>query len=103
MLVTQEAQTVHSEKYGGLSGQECTWITILEEFRLDVSLLTRTLFGNFDSNLHSCYDRILASISSLESQTYGVNKQVIFVHANLPEEAEYKLKLSTKVTKSGYI
>ena len=70
MLFAQQEKAVHPGQYGGLPGRECTQITILEEFRLDVSLLTRTPFGNFDSDLRSCYDQILASISSLASQKY---------------------------------
>ena len=51
MLFAQQEKSVHSGQYGGLLGQECTQITILEEFHLNVSLLTRTPLGNFESDL----------------------------------------------------
>ena len=57
-----EEQTMHSGQYGGLKGRDCTQITLLEEIRLDYSILTRTPYGNFDNDLTSCYDRILCPI-----------------------------------------
>lgn len=97
IIHAQKERTMHPGQYGGLPDQDCTQITILEEARLDYSLLTRLAFTNLDTNLTACYDRILCLVSSLTSRKYGVNKQVIFVHALTLEEATYKLKLSTKV------
>ena len=95
-------KTLNDGKYGGLKGRDCTQVTLLEELRLDYLLLTRTPFGNFDNDATACYDRILAALSSLASQKYGVRPQVVFVHAATLEEAVYKLKLSTKVSEEGY-
>jgi hypothetical protein len=98
---TIDENTIHKGQYGGLKGRDCTQITLLEEIRHDYSLLTRTPYGNFDNDATACYDRILVSLSSLVSQKYGVNKQVVIVHAKTLEEAEYKLKLSSNISKEG--
>ena len=94
--------TLHPGQYGGLKGRDCTQITLLEELRLEYSLLTRTPFGNFDNDATSCFDRILVALASLASQKYGVRPQVVFVHAATLEEAIYKLKLSSKISEEGY-
>ena len=93
---------LHQGQYGGLPGRDCTSLTYLEELRLDYSLLTRYSFANFDNDATACYDRILCSIASLAGRKYGIHKDIIFVHANTLEEAEFKLKTSTKISDTSY-
>ena len=99
---SQRDQTLNSGQYGGCPGKDPTTVTLLEEARLDYSTLTRTPFTNFDNDASSCYDRILVSIASLVGRSFGINKDVIFVHAKTLEEAEFKLKISNKVTEASY-
>ena len=75
---------------------------MLEEAKLDYSLHTRLAFMSLDTNLTAYYDRILCSFLSLTIRNYGVNKQVIFVHSETLKDATYELKLSTKVSNTGY-
>ena len=71
---------------------------------MNYSLLTRLIFANLDTDLTACYDIILCFILSLTgtSRKYVVNKQNIFVHVEKIQEAIYKVKLSTKVSETGY-
>jgi hypothetical protein len=41
-------------------------------------------------------------IASLAGRKFGIHKDVIFVHASTLEEAEFKLKISTKVSNTSY-
>jgi hypothetical protein len=82
-------KTLHQGQYGGLPGRDCTSLTYLEELRFDYSLLTRYSLANFDNDVTTCYDRILCSVASLE-------------HAQTLEEAEFKLKTSTKISETAY-
>ena len=102
ILQAQKERVMHPGQYGGLLGRDCTQTTMLEEYQVDYSLVTSLAFTNLDANLTAFYDRILYSVSSLTSRNYGVNKQVIFVHAATLEDATFKLKLSTKVLETGY-
>jgi len=97
-----KTKTLHQGQYGGLPGRDCTSLTYLEEIRLDYSLITRFSFANFDNDATACYDRILCSIASLAGRKYGIHKDVIFVHAQTLEEAEFKLKTSTKISETSY-
>ncbi|OEU15138.1 hypothetical protein FRACYDRAFT_239817 [Fragilariopsis cylindrus CCMP1102] len=95
-------KTLHTGQYGGLPGRDCTSLTYLEELRLDYSLLTRYSLANFDNDATACYDRILMAIASLAGRKYGIHKDIIFIHAQTLEEAEFKLKLSTKISDTTY-
>jgi hypothetical protein len=97
-----KTKTLHQGQYGGLPGRDCTSLTYLEEIRLDYSLITRFSFANFDNDATACYDRILCSIASLAGRKYGIHKDVIFVHAQTLEEAEFKFKTSTKISETSY-
>jgi hypothetical protein len=91
-------KALHQGQYGGLPGRDCTSLTYLEELRFDYAKLTRYPVANFDNDAAACYDRILCSVASLAGRKYGIHKDVIFIHAQTLEEAEFKLKSSTKVS-----
>ena len=95
-------KTLHQGQYGGLPGRDCTSLTYLEELRFDYAALTRVTFANFDNDATACYDRILCSVASLAGRKYGIHKNIIFVHAQTLEEAEFKLKASKKVSETSY-
>ena len=95
-------RTLNSAQYGRCPGKDPTTVTLLEELRLDFSQLTRTPFMNFDNEASSCYDRILMPIASLAGRSFGIHRNVIFVHTATLEEAEFKLKISNKVTDTAY-
>ena len=98
----QELGKINQGQYGGCPGRDCTSVTYLEELRRDISILTRTPYTNFDNDAASCYDRILMAVSSLSSRKYGVHKKVVYVQAATLQEAEYKLKLSSKTSDASY-
>ena len=74
----------------------------MEEIRLDYSWVTQTLFANFDNDATACYDRILTALSSLTGRKFEIHRDVVFVHATTLEEAQYKLKLATRMTDTAY-
>ena len=98
----QQENTLHPGQYGSRPGREPQTVTLLEELRLDYSLLTRTPFTNFDNDASSCYDRILLSISSLCARGHGIHRDVVFVHATTLKDATFKLKLSQTVSDEQY-
>ena len=64
--------------------------------------MTRYSYCNFDNNATTCYNRILCAIATLCDRKYGVHKDVVFVHEKTLEEAEFKLKISTKMSETSY-
>ena len=102
MQKSLKSKSLHQGQYGGLPGRDCTSLTYLEELRFDYCRLTRYPVANFDNDAAACYDRIICAIASLAGRKYGVHKDVIFIHAQTLEEAEFKLKSSTKVSETTY-
>jgi hypothetical protein len=92
-------KTLHQGQYGGL----CTSLTYLEELRFDYSLLTRYSLANFDNNATACYQQCNSMLrSGLAGRKYGIHKDIIFIHTQTLEEAEFKLKTSTKISDTTY-
>jgi hypothetical protein len=85
-----KTKSLHQGQYGGLPGRDCTSLTYLEELRFDYSKLTRYPVANFDNDVTSCYDCIMCAVASLAGRKYGIHKNVIFIHAQTLEEAEFK-------------
>ena len=84
---TQEVGTINEGQYGGCPNREPTALTLLEEMRIDYSMLTREPIAQFDNDTSSCYDRILVSMPSLASRKFGIHKYVVMVHAKTLQEA----------------
>ena len=82
---------VHDGQYGSIPGQQAQIICLLEEVCLDHSLLTRTSYCNFDSDLTSCYNCILLPLSSLVTRGMGIHYNMVFLHAATLEATEFKL------------
>ena len=53
---------------------DCTLVTYLEELRRDISILTRSVYANFDRDAASCYSQIFMSVAILSGRKYGVHK-----------------------------
>ena len=87
---------LHEGQYGSIPVKQPQTICLLEELRLDYSLFIRTPYCNFDSDLTSCYDRILLPLRGLIARGMGIHRNVVFVHATTLEEAGYKLKIGTR-------
>ena len=92
----QQLGKINQGQYGGFPGRDCTSVMYLEELRRDSSILTRTAYANFDNDAASCYNQILMSVASILGRKCGVHKKIVYLHAATLEEAEYKLKLSSK-------
>ena len=98
----QQLEKINQGQYGGCPGRDCTSVTYLEELRRDISILTQTAYANFDNDAASCYDQMLITVASISGRKYRVHKKIVYVHAATLEEAEYKLKLSSKTSNTSY-
>jgi len=70
----QEEGTINEGQYGGCPGREPTSLTLLEELRIDYSMLTPEQIAQFDNDASSCYYRILVARSSLASRNLGFTR-----------------------------
>ena len=96
MQKARDEDTIHKSQYGGVPGSEAQTVTLLEELRLDYSLLTGTPYSNLDNDMTACYDRILMPISSMASKSFGIYQDIIFVHAQTLDKQPTNSKYRTK-------
>eukprot|EP00532_Pseudo-nitzschia_australis_P010090 CAMPEP_0168229446 /NCGR_PEP_ID=MMETSP0140_2-20121125/15280_1 /TAXON_ID=44445 /ORGANISM="Pseudo-nitzschia australis, Strain 10249 10 AB" /LENGTH=159 /DNA_ID=CAMNT_0008161259 /DNA_START=385 /DNA_END=861 /DNA_ORIENTATION=- len=83
--------TLHCRQYEGCPGQQAQTIPLMEELQRYYSLLTRTPYTNFDSDCASAYDRVLVSVSSLASRSFGI-------HRRAPDSAFFNTSATTHDT-----
>jgi hypothetical protein len=87
---------------GGFPGREAHTPVLLEELTWEI---TRTscrplLWMDFDAS--SCYDRIIPSLSSLVSRSYGQHWKTCFIHSQFLRNAKLKLKTKLGVSDISY-
>jgi hypothetical protein len=94
---------LHDGQYGGRPGRESTTtLTFMEELKTDICHASRKPLINFDIDVASCYDHIIAAIASLVSRSHGQHRDVCFVHEETLQEAKFRLKTEMGVTKEFY-
>ena len=93
---------IHEGQYGGRPGCEAQSLTLLEELKYDLSYLTRRTLFNFDNDATSCYDRIVVPFASVINRKYGLNQQVVSIHAKTLESAKYYLKTQCGISTNYY-
>jgi hypothetical protein len=55
-----------------------------------------------DFDASSCYDRIIPSLASLVSRSYGQHKNTCFIHGRFLRNAKFKLKTKLGVSDISY-
>jgi hypothetical protein len=83
-------------------GCEAQSLTFLEEFKYDISHVTRRTLFNFDNDAISCYDRIIVALASLINRKYGLHRKAVLVHATTLQEARFHLRTKLGDSKSSY-
>ena len=67
---SEKLNNLHQGQYGSRPGKCPKTIALMEELRLDYSLLTRTSFINFHNDATACFDRIVVSLASLIARAH---------------------------------
>jgi hypothetical protein len=62
---------LHCGQYGEHPRKEATTLTFLEELKNDICYASHKPMINFDIDATSCYDRIIAAIASIISDSHG--------------------------------
>ena len=84
--------------FGSRPNKSALTPVFLEELMLEITRLARKNLIMFDNDAKSCYDRIIASIMSIISRSYGASRSVVIVWAKTLQEAKFYLKTGKNVT-----
>eukprot|EP00957_Ditylum_brightwellii_P199112 15177766-Ditylum_brightwellii.AAC.1 len=95
----EDRNTIHQGQVGGRTGNDANTLTFMEEMKNEISYCSRKLLVNFDNDAASCYDRIIPNLANLVGQKKGLHKNMMFVHASILEEANFKLKTALGLSK----
>jgi hypothetical protein len=64
----------------------------MEELMWDITRTSRRPLLQMDFDASSCYDRIIPSIASLASRSYGQHRHLCFIHSQFLRNAQFLLK-----------
>jgi hypothetical protein len=76
---------------GGFPGREAHTPVLLEELTWEITRTSRRPLLRMDFDASSCYDRIIPSLSSLVSRSYGQHRKTCFIHGRFLRNAKFKL------------
>lgn len=93
---------IHSGQFGGRPGYEATTMALLEELRIDVSIMTRRTLMTFDNDAASCYDRITINLASVVNRKYGLHKNITAIHGKVLGQTNYSLITANGVSTRTY-
>ena len=77
----EDNNILNEGQFGGRPGRTAHDPVFIEEQVQEYSRLTRYTSIKFANDATACYDRILPSLASIASQSYGTNKLVCYVMA----------------------
>jgi len=87
---------------GGFPGREAHTPVLLEELTWEITRTSRRPLLRMDFDASSCYDRIIPSLSSLVSRSYGQHRKTCFIHGRFLRNAKFKLKTKLGVSDISY-
>ena len=92
--IAEDNHILNEGQFGSRPGHTAHDPVFIKEQVQEYSRLTRYLSIKFTNDATACYNRILPSLASIASQSYGTAKSVCYVMAQTLLEAQYNLKTS---------
>jgi hypothetical protein len=89
-------------QFGGIPGKDAMTPVFLEELQWETTRASRKTLLRMDFDASSCYDRIIPSIASLASRSFGQHQTLCFIHATFLRQAKYKLKTKLGLSDEDY-
>ena len=100
--LAEDKNLLNQGTFGSCPNKSAIAPVFLEELMLEITRLTRKNLVLFDHDAQSCYDRIIASIMSIISRSFGAHKKVVVVWAKTLEQARFYLKTGNECTEDFY-
>jgi hypothetical protein len=93
---------VNVNQHGARPGCEASSLALCEELRSDVSYTTRRTIISIDNDASSCFDRMLPSLVTLNSQTYGLPRELATLHGATLKAMKYHLRTTMGISTTFY-
>jgi hypothetical protein len=93
---------LNSGQFGGLPGRDAMTPIFLEEFQWEISRASRRSLVRINFDASSCYDRVIPSIASFATRSYGQHHALCFIHGTFLQQAKYVLKTKLGLSDEEY-
>jgi hypothetical protein len=81
-------QLLNGNQFGCLPGREALTPAFMEELQWEIARSSRRSLLRSDFDATSCFDRIIPSIASLVSRSYGMHRTLCILHKRFLEDAK---------------
>ena len=102
LFAAERTQSLADGQYGSRPRRSSYDPVLLEVLQAEMSRITRKSFVQMNFDATSCYDRIIPSIATMASQTYGVPESVAQANVTTLEHTTYRLRTGLGVSETGY-
>ena len=85
----EEEDVISESQFGSRKAKTSQLPILIEILQQDYSRLTRTSYGQINYDAKACYDRILPTLVSLVSESFGVHQTIVKLHRDLLQHMEY--------------
>ncbi len=75
---------------------------VIEVLQMDYTFATRYPHIKFSNDATSCFDRIIPSISSMVSRSYGLPRNIAQMQGNMLHKAVYRIKTQLGISDASY-
>lgn len=93
---------LHPAQFGGIPGRSAITPTLIEELQYEITRASKRPLVHLDYDATACYDRIIMSIGSLASRSFGQHRHIVLINAQNLHEAQYYLKTQLGVSDASY-
>jgi hypothetical protein len=97
-----DQQLIPPWQCGDFPGREAHTPVLMEELMWDITRTSRRPLLQMDFDASSCYDRIIPSIASLASRSYGQHRLLGFIHSQFLRNAQFLLKTKMGLLTESY-
>jgi Reverse transcriptase (RNA-dependent DNA polymerase) len=84
-----EEEVICERQFGSRKAKTSQLPILIEILQQDYSRITRICYGQINYNAKACYDRILPTLASLVSESFGVHQTILNLHRDLLQHMEY--------------
>jgi hypothetical protein len=97
-----DQELLNPGQFGAVPGRDAVMPTLIEEFQYEIVRASKRPLVHIDYDATACYDRIIMSLASLSSRSYGQHRNLVLINASMLKSARYLLKTMLGMSSPAY-
>ena len=90
----EEEEVICENQFGSRKAKTSQLPILIEILQQDYSRITQTCYGQINYDAKAFYDRILPTLASLVSDSYGFHQTIVKLHQDLLQHVEYYVTIT---------